>query len=431
MSDATRRILEQLAKGRVPETIPDDAVCADELRRLAEYLAAVQCFTIALGNGDLSASLTGFGGPVAGGLKSLQASLRHLTWQTRQVAAGDFSQRVDFMGEFAASFNAMVVSLAEARRDMERMNARLQEELAQQLAMAEALRENQECFRLITENVNVVIWIMDAATLRFTYVGPYITRLRGLSVEEALAETFEESLAPDSRVRVMEKMAQNMERFRQTADVSVFFDSIEVEQLCRDGRCVHVEMVISAITDKAGKLKDFVGVSRDITTRKAVEQELTYLSNHDSLTGLYNRAFFDAELERATHSRDFPLSIIAADLDGLKAVNDTLGHAMGDRLIKGAAAVLLMAFRDDDIISRTGGDEFVVLLPCMGAEAATVLLGRIRACEESYNATEEGPAVRMSLGVATALHGGEVAQALADADARMYADKALRKQKRG
>jgi diguanylate cyclase (GGDEF)-like protein/PAS domain S-box-containing protein len=431
VSDATRRILEQLTQGRVPETIPDDAVCADELRRLAEYLAAVQCFTVALGNGDLSASLTGFGGPVAGGLKSLQASLRHLTWQTRQVAAGDFSQRVDFMGEFAASFNAMVVSLAEARRGMERMNARLQEELAQQLAMAETLRENQECFRLITENVNVVIWIMDAATLRFTYVGPYITRLRGLSVEEALAETFEESLAPGSRVRVMEKMAQNMERFRLTSDASVFFDSIEVEQLCRDGRCVHVEMVISAITDKAGKLKDFVGVSRDITTRKAVEQELTYLSNHDSLTGLYNRAFFDAELERATNSRDFPLSIIAADLDGLKTVNDTLGHAMGDRLIKGAAAVLLMAFRDDDMISRTGGDEFVALLPCVGTEAATALLGRIRACEESYNATEEGPAVRMSLGVATALNGGEVVQALADADTRMYADKALRKQKRG
>lgn len=431
MSDAVRVILEQLADGYVPDTISDDLAPCHELRKLVAYLSAVQCFTVALANGDLGASLKGCGGPVAGGLKSLQASLRHLTWQSRQVAAGDFSQRVDVMGDFSTAFNAMVAGLDEARREMERMNGVLREDLLRQQRMAEELREGQERFRLITERVNAVIWTMDAATLRYTYVSPFVAILRGLTVEEALAEPVEESLAPESLERFREKIARNTERFLACRDVSVFSDVIEVEQLHRDGRPILVEMVMSAIIDGEGSLKELVGISRDITERNAAQQQLIYLSCHDSLTGLYNRTFFDAELERLTHGRGFPLSVLVADLDGLKVVNDTQGHAAGDRLIKGAAAILQMAFRGDDVVARTGGDEFVALLPGMGAEGAAALMDRIRACEEMYNAAADGPAVRMSLGTATALCSGEVARALADADGRMYADKALRKRERG
>lgn len=364
-------------------------------------------------------------------MKSLQASLRHLAWQTRQVAAGDFSQRVDFMGDFSASFNAMVVGLAEARTDMECMNVRLREELVRQREMDEAVRESEQRFRLITENVNAVIWTIDAVTLRFTYVGPYITRLRGLTVEEALAETFQDSLTPASRLLVMEKMAKNKARFLETGDVSVFFDNIEVEQACKNGRIIPVEMVISAITDNRGNLKEFLGISRDISSRKAAEKELTYLSSHDSLTGLYNRAFLDMALERAVEGGTFPLSIIVADLDGLKQVNDSLGHAVGDRLIRGAAAVLRKACRADDVIARSGGDEFVVLLQHMDEDEALQMLIRIRKCEENYNRKGAGPPVRLSLGRATARRGEDVMQALMVADSRMYADKATRRQKRG
>jgi diguanylate cyclase (GGDEF)-like protein/PAS domain S-box-containing protein len=429
--DATRSILEQLANGRVPKTIPADAVCADELKRITEFLSAIQYFTIALSNGDLTASLKGIGGPVAGGLKSLQASLRHLTWQTRQVADGDFSQRVDFMGDFATSFNTMVASLAKARAEMECLNIRLRDDLVQQREMAETLQNNEERFRLITEKVNAVIWTMDAATFRFTYVGPYITTLRGLTVEEALAETFEESLTPASRSCVNEKMAQKKACFLESGDVSVFFDIIEVEQICKSGQVIPVEMVISAITDNVGNLKEYLGISRDISARKAVERELTYLSSHDSMTGLYNRAFFDIALKRAVEEEKFPLSVIVADLDGLKLVNDTLGHAAGDRLIKGCATVLHMAFRTDDIIARTGGDEFVVLLHCMAEDEALKMLARVRISEESFNRTQAGPPLRVSLGAATALNSEDVAQMLEKADARMYAEKAMRKQLKG
>lgn len=431
VNDVTRDILEQLASGCVPENIPDGAEFRGELTSLGTYLAQVQRFTLALATGDLTASLGGVAGPVAGALKSLQASLRHLTWQTRQVAAGDFSQRVDFMGEFSASFNAMVTRLSEARAEMESMNVRLRGELARQREMSEVLRESEQRFRLITENVNAVIWTMDAVTLRFTYVGPYITKLRGMTVEEALAEPFQESLTPTSRIAVMEKMNRNREHFQQTGDVSVFFDSMEVEQVCKNGSIIPVELVISAVTDNGGQLKEFLGISRDITSRKAAERELTYLSSHDSLTGLYNRAFLDMALERVVaEGGAFPLSIVVADLDGLKQVNDTLGHAAGDRLIGGAAIVLRTAFRADDVVARTGGDEFVVLFPHMDEDEALRMIMRVRRCEREFNRKADAPPVRLSLGRATACGGGEVMQALKDADARMYADKALRKRQR-
>lgn len=428
--DVTRTILDQLASGRVPENIPDDAAYAHELKRLAEYLSVIQRFTLALGNGDLTASLKGVGGPVAGGLKSLQASLRHLSWQTRQVAAGDFSQRVDFMGDFASSFNAMVESLAAAREEMECLNVRLQDDLVRQKEMAETLRNKEERFRLITEKVNAVIWSLDAATMRFTYVGPYVGKMRGLTVEEALDESFAESLTPDSRLRVTEKMEQKKARYLETGDISVFFDCIEVEQVCRNGQIIPVEMVISAIADQEGNLKEYLGISRDISARKAVENELTYLSHHDSLTGLYNRAFLEVAIRQAVEGERFPLSIIVADLDGLKLVNDTLGHAAGDRLLKGAATVLHMAFRSDDVIARTGGDEFVVLLHGMAENEAIKKLERVRKCENEFNRTQSGLPLSISLGVATALRGEDIPRMLGEADARMYAEKALRKQQK-
>jgi diguanylate cyclase (GGDEF)-like protein/PAS domain S-box-containing protein len=431
IDDVTRGILGQLAGGHVPRAIPADSDYADELKRLSEFFSAIQHFTVALGNGYLTASLKGFGGPVAGGLKTLQASLRHLTWQTRQVAAGDFSQRVDFMGDFASSFNTMVASLAAAREEMECLNVKLQDDLVRQQEMAETLRNKEEHLRLITENVNAVIWTLDAGTLRFTYVGSYVTKMRGLTVDEALSETFEESLTPASWLRVKEKLTQKMSRFQEMGDVSIFSDCIEVEQLCKDGRVIPVEMIMSAITDTTGKLKEYLGISRDISDRKAVEKKLTYLSSHDSLTGLYNRAFLDSAMEKAVEDGVFPLSIFVADLDGLKLVNDTLGHAAGDQLIKGCATVLRMAFRADDIIIRAGGDEFVVLLHGMAEGEAARMLTRVRVCEENFNRTQTGPSLRISLGVATALKGEDVVRMLGDADARMYAEKAMRKQRKG
>jgi len=129
MDETTRAILEQMAAGRIPDDIPDSAEYADTLRRLAQYFRSIQRFTLALSGGDLSQSLQGVTGPVAGGLKSLQSGLRHLTWQTRQIAAGDYSQSVDFMGDFSTAFNAMVTDLGAAHGELQQTNQELSREI--------------------------------------------------------------------------------------------------------------------------------------------------------------------------------------------------------------------------------------------------------------------------------------------------------------
>ena len=419
-------VLDRLAAGLVPaaESICEDLPDAAELRRLVVYLTAVQQFTIALANGDLSASLPFVRGLAAGSLKSLQASLKHLTWQTKQIAAGDFSQRVDFMGEFSEAFNTMVESLADSRGSLEVANLQLQEDNVKLRELAEALRESDERFRHIAENVSDVIWTLDRSMGHFTYISPSIASLRGLSSDEALAEPLEHAMTAESLALLRKTLAGGM---TDAAAAGWAAELIEVEQICRDGRVINVEVVVSAVHDAEGRLKEFVGVSRDVTVRKRLEDQLKYQSTHDALTGLHNRAFWDAQLELVAQGRKFPVSLIVADLDGLKRVNDGSGHEAGDLLIKGAAAIFRQAFRGEDIVARIGGDEFAILLGETGQREALAAMARVRSCQDGYNAQHDGPAVSMSLGAATAASGEQVQAALREADELMYADKARRR----
>ncbi len=165
---------------------------------------------------------------------------------------------------------------------------------------------------------------------------------------------------------------------------------------------------------------------QEIGQRKLAEDRLRFQSNHDALTGIYNRAFFEEELARLDRTGAFPLSIVMADVDGLKDINDTRGHATGDQLLRGAAEALHTVFRADDVLARIGGDEFAVLLPYTDAAAVSQLLVRVRLRLAEHNARYPDLPVRLSLGVATAQAGG-LGEALVMADQRMYADKQRRK----
>ncbi|HBA73278.1 MAG TPA: hypothetical protein DCZ63_14135 [Geobacter sp.] len=159
-------------------------------------------------------------------------------------------------------------------------------------------------------------------------------------------------------------------------------------------------------------------MAHDITNRKEVEVRLRHDSTHDNLTGLYNRAFFEEELERFAHGRMFPVSIVMADVNGLKSVNDTLGHDAGDNLIRLAARIILTAFRAEDIVARIGGDEFAVLLPETDENVANEAVGRIMGCPEIINGQ-----LSIAFGTASAENRDQLEEALKLGDERMYRNK--------
>ena len=143
-----------------------------------------------------------------------------------------------------------------------------------------------------------------------------------------------------------------------------------------DGKLLPVEVMMTTILLNGKKV--FHSLWRDISERKQMENKLEYLSYHDQLTGLYNRRFFEEELKRLDVERNLPLTIVMGDVNGLKLINDSFGHAMGDELLKKVAEVIIKGCRTDDIVARLGGDEFVILLPKTDAYEAEQIIKRIK-----------------------------------------------------
>ncbi len=197
-------------------------------------------------------------------------------------------------------------------------------------------------------------------------------------------------------------------------------------QQTRGGDSRQVNCVVSPILGEGGSVaRGVVVVFRDITEQMQREAEILYLSYHDTLTGLYNRAFFEEETKRLDTARQLPLTVVMGDANNLKLVNDVFGHAEGDRMIVQLASVFRACCRQEDIICRWGGDEFTMLLPGTGAEEAQCICQRIQsAC--AVLSPAEGSSVRasVSLGWAVKTDPAQTMEAvLREAEAMMYANK--------
>jgi len=173
----------------------------------------------------------------------------------------------------------------------------------------------------------------------------------------------------------------------------------------------------------------------DITERKQAEDKLRFMSFHDALTGLYNRAYFEEELTRLDGGRQYPVSIIACDLDGLKQINDQLGHDAGDRAIKAAAKVLgLHPFRKEDVVARIGGDEFIIILPSADLDQNPAIFDRITNGLDHFNNSDLDDdlyrPISMSLGFAVVQEGESLKDGYKAADKAMYINKSKKKAKK-
>lgn len=153
--------------------------------------------------------------------------------------------------------------------------------------------------------------------------------------------------------------------------------------IARDGSERAIEDSAAPIIEENGDVLGVVLVFRDYTEKKQKLDQIEYLSYHDQLTGLYNRRFYEEELRRIDTPENLPLSLIMGDVNGLKLVNDSFGHVMGDQLLKKAAATITRACRAEDVVARLGGDEFVVLLPKTNQIEAEEVIARIEELAKS------------------------------------------------
>lgn len=163
---------------------------------------------------------------------------------------------------------------------------------------------------------------------------------------------------------------------------------------------------------------------QDITARKKAEEYLRYLGTHDVMTGLYNRAFFEETIHGLKKKTRRVVSIIIADLNGLKYVNDTFGHQSGDDLIRRAAEVLKANFDGSQIAARIGGDEFAVVMPDVDEQGAVEAMQHMRTLVGLNNKYYRDPELSISIGTATSQGGISLEKVISQADDAMYRDKA-------
>ncbi len=167
-----------------------------------------------------------------------------------------------------------------------------------------------------------------------------------------------------------------------------------------------------------------LSIVTDITENKHAEDEIMFLSFHDRLTGLYNRAYFEEKLLRLNTRRQLPISLIIGDVNGLKVINEALGHHQGDKLLQAVSESIRYTCRPEDIVARWGGDEFIILLPRCDRDKADKILERIKTACLGINVLPIQ--ISISLGAATKADAAmDIREIIKEAEDKMYRNKLL------
>ena len=278
----------------------------------------------------------------------------------------------------------MRVRISQMERDDVTYYTLLVADISERKAAQRMLLEAESRYRNLVETAHDLVWSVDTEG-RWIYLNNAVSSIYGYEQEEMLGRPFTDFQAPESA----ERDAQAFEQVLNGRDL-LQYETIHLDQ---KGRRRYISFNARPTVNNKGDVILVSGTARDITEQKQFEEELTYQAQHDNLTGLHNRSYFQSELERVTSRvarSAAECALLYLDLDQFKYVNDTVGHAAGDRLLKECTELLTKNIREGDLLARFGGDEFTIILYNIDHDHAIPVAENIRSMFEHYRFYDSG-----------------------------------------
>jgi diguanylate cyclase (GGDEF)-like protein len=336
--------------------VPGAFMPHENFREVAGYISAMRGYARLFSQGKMDFDIAE-SGYLAECLKELQAKLRHLVSFADSVAAGDYGQHIDFMGDFSDAFNRMSADFRDTLKSLRDSEARL-------MRITKDLHISEERWKLAIQCTQDGVWDIDLIKKK-AFFSPRFWEILRLPVRKEDIEfnpvTWGGYIHPDNLARWSEMM--NAVVCSMMTDRSERY--MEFRVLGGDGKYRWLGSHHMVICNAEGVPSRFVGTCEDIQEKREREDEIRRHATLDQLTKLPNRYLYnDRFLQKMVMAKRNATSLVLLlwDLDGFKKVNDTYGHLAGDRLLVVIAELLKRALREADTLARFGGDEFVMLL---------------------------------------------------------------------
>lgn len=375
---------------------PELATLQEGIFYLADCLAEANEFLRHLQKGELDATPPSRHNFLAGSLKELHSALKHLTWQANQVANGDYSQCVNFLGDFSTSFNQMIHQLAERESQLKIQSRMLSESVELMKSVMDGLKD----------------WII--VTLRDTGEVVY--------ANQSAKQFYFDPDPAKQNCRDYQEFLNYIRRCGQSLDDGHIDDGHIFEyQCCQTHRTFRIRTYGLQWSEKMA----CAHIISDVTSEREYQAQIEGLAYADELTGLHNRRFCLENLEKLLKSEtEFTFCMI--DLDGLKYANDNFGHGAGDEYLRTVARLMLQTSRSTDLICRIGGDEFAALFPNCKSQ---VILDKMEQLDQTL--ADQSRIFPMSVSYGVVYVSGDespsIHSLMEQADERMYVLKNMKK----
>ncbi|MFO7887669.1 MAG: diguanylate cyclase [Eubacteriales bacterium] len=285
--------------------------------------------------------------------------------------------------------NILIINQKEKLKTLvEQRTCDLKNEIIERKNLEKELRKSEETLKTYIQKAPIGIFVADAKG-KYIDANSMACKLMGRKREEVLKLSISDFLIPSH-------LDKGLKKFNELTNKG-FIDT-ELKVMNKDNQEYWISLRAAKINDNR-----FIAFCSDISNRKERERRVEYLSYHDSLTGVYNRAFYEESIKKLDTEDNLPFSLIISDVNGLKLTNDTLGHAAGDKVLIETTKLLSRHLKKGDILARVGGDEFSILLPRTSSQEAQEIVGRIQKSSKSFEVDISGVPVNMSisLGFAT------------------------------